>query len=108
MAKHVKKTKTTDEGLQRKPLPKKDQHKKETNEGENTLHQRASNNGFPEVNTNSQFVTLSNIAALIEKEQEKLPKETRHFVRRPPYPLELLSKPYTKNYEIPTFSLFEG
>ena len=68
IAKHVKKTKTTDEGLQHKPLPEKNQHEKENNEDEKTLHERASNNGFPERNTNSQFVTLSDVAALIEKE----------------------------------------
>jgi hypothetical protein len=68
IAKHVKKTKTTNEGLQHKPLPKNNQHEKENNEGEKTLHERASNNGFPEGNTNSQFVTLSDVAALIENE----------------------------------------
>ena len=80
IAKHVKKTKTTDEGLQHKPLPEKNQHEKKNNEGEKTLHERASNNGFPEGNTNSQFVTLSDVATLIEKEREKLLKETRHFL----------------------------
>ena len=104
----MKKTKTTDEGLQHKPLLEKNQHEKENNEGEKTLHERASNNGFLEGNTNSQFVTLSDVATLIEKEREKLLKETRHFVYQPPYPLELLNKPYPKNYEIPTFSLFDG
>jgi hypothetical protein len=108
IAKHVKKTKTTDEGLQHKPLLEKNQHEKENNKGEKTLYEKDSNNGFSERNTNSQFVTLSDVAALIEKEREKLPKETRHFFRRPPYPLELLNKPYPKNYEIPTFSLFDG
>ena len=103
----LKKTKTTNEGLQHKPLPKKDQHEKETNEGEKTLHERASNNGFLEENANLQFVMLSDVAALTEKEREKLPKKTRHFVRRTPYPLELLNKPYLKNYEIPTFSQFD-
>ena len=108
IAKHVKKTKTTDEGLQHKPLPEKNQHEKENNEGEKTLHERASNNGFPEGNTNLQFVMLSDVVALIEKEREKLPKKTRHFVCQPLYSLELLNKPYPKNYEIPTFSLFDG
>uniref|UniRef100_A0A2N9F8A9 Retrotransposon gag domain-containing protein n=1 Tax=Fagus sylvatica TaxID=28930 RepID=A0A2N9F8A9_FAGSY len=108
IAKHVKKTKTTDEGLQHKPLPEKNQHEKENNKGEKTLHERASNNGFPEGNTNLQFVTLSDVVALIEKEREKLPKRTRHFVCQPLYSLELLNKPYPKNYEIPTFSLFDG
>ena len=35
------------------------------------------------------------------------PKEPRHFVRRPPYPAELLSKPYLEKYETPTFSLYD-
>uniref|UniRef100_A0A2N9G276 Retrotransposon gag domain-containing protein n=1 Tax=Fagus sylvatica TaxID=28930 RepID=A0A2N9G276_FAGSY len=38
IAKHVKKTKTTDEGLQHKPLPEKNQHEKENNEGSALEH----------------------------------------------------------------------
>jgi hypothetical protein len=58
ITKHVKKTKTTDEGLQHKPLPEKNHHEKENNEGEKTLHERDPNwrlqqYGFPEGNTNS-------------------------------------------------------
>ena len=32
----------------------------------------------------------------------------RQFVRQPPYPSELLHKPYPRNYEVPTFSLYDG
>ena len=43
---------------------------------------------------------------MLEKERLSQPKEPRHFVRRPPYPAELLSKSYSEKYEIPTFSLY--
>ena len=55
-----------------------------------------------------QFVTLSNLTALLERERLSQPKELRHFVRRPPYPAWLLSKPYPKKYETLTFSLYDG
>ena len=41
-------------------------------------------------------------------ERHSQPKEPRHFVRRPPYPAKLLSKPYPKKYKTPTFSLYYG
>ena len=55
-----------------------------------------------------QFVTLSDLTALLERERLSQPKEPRHFFRRPPYPAELFSKPYPKKYETPTFSLYDG
>ena len=45
---------------------------------------------------------------MLERERLSQPKEPRHFVRRPPYPAELLSKPYLEKYETPTFSLYDG
>ena len=41
-------------------------------------------------------------------ERHSQPKEPRHFVRRPPYPAKLLSKPYPKKHKTPTFSLYYG
>ena len=55
-----------------------------------------------------QFVTLSNLTALLERERISQPTEPRHFVRRPPYPAELLSKLYPKKYDTPTFTLYDG
>uniref|UniRef100_A0A2N9GC74 Reverse transcriptase domain-containing protein n=1 Tax=Fagus sylvatica TaxID=28930 RepID=A0A2N9GC74_FAGSY len=54
------------------------------------------------------FVTISDVADLLKQERERLPKESRHFVRRPPYPIELLKKPYLEKYDTPTFALFDG
>ena len=45
---------------------------------------------------------------MLERERLSQPKEPRHFVRRPPYLAELLSKPYPEKYETPTFSLYDG
>uniref|UniRef100_A0A2N9HDL7 Uncharacterized protein n=1 Tax=Fagus sylvatica TaxID=28930 RepID=A0A2N9HDL7_FAGSY len=53
------------------------------------------------------FVTLFDVADLLKQEREKNPKEPRHFVRRPPYPTELLKQPYLEKYIVPTFSRFD-
>ena len=31
-----------------------------------------------------------------------------HYIRKPPYPIKLLSKPYPEKYETPTFALYDG
>uniref|UniRef100_A0A2N9GDZ7 Integrase catalytic domain-containing protein n=1 Tax=Fagus sylvatica TaxID=28930 RepID=A0A2N9GDZ7_FAGSY len=54
------------------------------------------------------FVTMSDIADLLKQEREKNPKESRLFVRKPPYPAELLKQPYPEKYIAPTFSRFDG
>ena len=54
------------------------------------------------------FVTMSNVADLLKQERERTPKKPRHFVRRPPYPIELLKEPYPEKYDTPTFALFGG
>uniref|UniRef100_A0A2N9EZ34 RNA-directed DNA polymerase n=1 Tax=Fagus sylvatica TaxID=28930 RepID=A0A2N9EZ34_FAGSY len=54
------------------------------------------------------FVTMSNVADLLRQERERPPKEPRHFVRRPPYPIELLKEPYPEKYDTPVFALFDG
>uniref|UniRef100_A0A2N9FRS5 Uncharacterized protein n=1 Tax=Fagus sylvatica TaxID=28930 RepID=A0A2N9FRS5_FAGSY len=41
-------------------------------------------------------------------EEREPPKEPRHFVRRPPYPIELLKEPYPEKYDTPVFALFDG
>ena len=54
-----------------------------------------------------QFVALSNLTALLERERICQPRETRHFVCRPSYPTELLSEPYPEKYDTPTFTLYD-
>uniref|UniRef100_A0A2N9H0L2 Reverse transcriptase domain-containing protein n=1 Tax=Fagus sylvatica TaxID=28930 RepID=A0A2N9H0L2_FAGSY len=54
------------------------------------------------------FVTMSDVADLVKQERERPPKEPRHFVRRPPYPIELLKEPYPEKYDTPVFALFDG
>uniref|UniRef100_A0A2N9IMP1 Integrase catalytic domain-containing protein n=1 Tax=Fagus sylvatica TaxID=28930 RepID=A0A2N9IMP1_FAGSY len=54
------------------------------------------------------FVTMTNVANLLKQEKEKNPKEPRLFVRKPPYPTELLKQPYPEKYVAPTFSRFDG
>uniref|UniRef100_A0A2N9FYK3 RNase H type-1 domain-containing protein n=1 Tax=Fagus sylvatica TaxID=28930 RepID=A0A2N9FYK3_FAGSY len=54
------------------------------------------------------FVTMSDVADLLRQERERPPKELRHFVRRPPYPIELLKEPYSEKYDTPVFALFDG
>uniref|UniRef100_A0A2N9IY48 RNA-directed DNA polymerase n=1 Tax=Fagus sylvatica TaxID=28930 RepID=A0A2N9IY48_FAGSY len=54
------------------------------------------------------FVTMSDVADLLKQEREKNPKEPRLFVRKPPYPAELLKQPYPEKYVAPTFSRFDG
>uniref|UniRef100_A0A2N9EWH9 Retrotransposon gag domain-containing protein n=1 Tax=Fagus sylvatica TaxID=28930 RepID=A0A2N9EWH9_FAGSY len=54
------------------------------------------------------FVTMSDIADLLKQEREKNPKESRLFVRKPPYPAELLKQSYPEKYIAPTFSRFDG
>jgi hypothetical protein len=57
------------------------------NEGENQEkpHQDSGSH-----NKETTFVTMSDVADLLKQEREKNPKEPRHFVKRPPYPTELL------------------
>uniref|UniRef100_A0A2N9FNQ7 Integrase catalytic domain-containing protein n=1 Tax=Fagus sylvatica TaxID=28930 RepID=A0A2N9FNQ7_FAGSY len=46
------------------------------------------------------FVTMSDVADLLKQERER-PKEPRHFVRKPPYPKELLKESYPEKYDTP-------
>ena len=51
---------------------------------------------------------MSDVANLLKQEREKNPKEPRLFVRKPPYPTELLKQPYPEKYIVRTFSSFDG
>ena len=54
-------------------------------------------------NIEQHFITMADIAVLLEQEKAKVPKE-RFYSRRPPYPLRILSKPYPNRYEPRTFA----
>ena len=53
------------------------------------------------------FVTMDDVAVLLENEKAKAPKE-RFYSRKPLYPMSLLSKPYPYRYEPPIFSQYDG
>ena len=55
-----------------------------------------------------QFVTLSDLTSLLEKERGRQQKEPMHYIRKPLYLVELLGKPYLEKYETPTFALYDG
>uniref|UniRef100_A0A2N9H986 Integrase catalytic domain-containing protein n=1 Tax=Fagus sylvatica TaxID=28930 RepID=A0A2N9H986_FAGSY len=54
------------------------------------------------------FVTMFDVTDLLKQERERPPKEPRHFVRKPPYPIEFLKEPYPEKYDTPTFAFFDG
>ena len=45
---------------------------------------------------------------LSDKEIGSTAKNQQSIVRRPPYPIELLDKPYPKNYKTPIFVNYDG
>ena len=57
---------------------------------------------------NPQYLTLANVNALLEQEREKLSGVPKQFSWDPPFPSELLGKPYPKRYEPPKFHPFDG
>uniref|UniRef100_A0A2N9GT53 Reverse transcriptase domain-containing protein n=1 Tax=Fagus sylvatica TaxID=28930 RepID=A0A2N9GT53_FAGSY len=59
-------------------------------------------------NKDEPFIIMLDVADLLQQEREKIPKEPRHFVRKPPYLAKLLKQPYPNKYVVPTFSLFDG
>jgi hypothetical protein len=94
LAEAIKQLKEKDAGV--KTLPQ--------NEGEN--QEKPSRLRFPQ--QVDYLVTMSDVADLLKQEKEKNPKEPRHFVRKAPYPMELLNQPYPEKYVVPTFSRFDG
>ena len=50
---------------------------------------------------------MAEVAALLEQERARVPKE-RFYARRPPYLLRILSKPYPKRYEPRVFTQNDG
>jgi len=58
--------------------------------------------------SNPQYLTLADVHALLEQEKEKLSGIPKQFSRNPPFPPELLGKPYPKGYEPPKLHPFDG
>ena len=58
-------------------------------------------------NTKQRFVMMVDVAALLEQERAKVPKE-RFYAQRPPYPMRILNKPYPERYEPQTFAQYDG
>ena len=50
---------------------------------------------------------MAEVAALLEQERAKTPKE-RFYAQKPPYPLKVLSKPYPERYEPRAFAQYDG
>uniref|UniRef100_A0A2N9JAJ4 RNase H type-1 domain-containing protein n=1 Tax=Fagus sylvatica TaxID=28930 RepID=A0A2N9JAJ4_FAGSY len=81
----------------------KNDHQDGENHHENLYQEPSSHN-----NKEEPFITMSEVADLLQQEREKILKEPRHFVKKPPYPIELLKQPYPDKYVTPTFSRFDG
>jgi len=62
--------------------------------------------GVPQ-NAKQRFITMAEVAALLEQERARAPKE-RFYVRRPSYPLRVLSKLYPERYELRAFAQYDG
>uniref|UniRef100_A0A2N9ER61 RNA-directed DNA polymerase n=1 Tax=Fagus sylvatica TaxID=28930 RepID=A0A2N9ER61_FAGSY len=96
------------------PPPKAIKQLKEKDAGTKTLPQNeGGNQEKPHQDSGSHeketiFVTMTDVANLLKQEREKNPKEPRLFIRKPPYPTELLKQPYPEKYVAPTFSRFDG
>ena len=58
-------------------------------------------------NAEQCFITMAEVAALLEQERARTPKD-RFYARRPPYPLKVLSKPYPERYEPRAFAQYDG
>ena len=57
---------------------------------------------------NPQYLTLTDVNTLLEQEREKLSGIPKKFSQDPPFPPELIGKPYPKGYEPLKFHPFEG
>uniref|UniRef100_A0A2N9F1A7 Integrase zinc-binding domain-containing protein n=1 Tax=Fagus sylvatica TaxID=28930 RepID=A0A2N9F1A7_FAGSY len=79
---------------------KNDRHDDE-NQHENPHQEPISHN-----NKEEPFITLSEVADLLQQEREKILKEPRHFVKKPPYPAELLKQPYPDKVLMPVMETY--
>ena len=62
--------------------------------------------GVPQ-NAEQHFITMAEVATLLEQERARAPKE-RFYAWRPPYPLKVLNKPYPERYEPKAFTQYDG
>ncbi|GLU03950.1 hypothetical protein SLE2022_211190 [Rubroshorea leprosula] len=53
-------------------------------------------------------VTTANLTAFLDKKRSKHGTIPFQFIRDPPYPKEILSRPYPKKYESPAFLQYNG
>uniref|UniRef100_A0A2N9I6K9 Integrase catalytic domain-containing protein n=1 Tax=Fagus sylvatica TaxID=28930 RepID=A0A2N9I6K9_FAGSY len=95
LAKAIKQLKEKDAGT--KTLPQNEGGNQEKPHQDSGSHEKE-----------TTFVTMTDVANLLKQEREKNPNEPRLFVRKPPYPTELLKQPYPEKYIAPTFSRFDG
>ena len=58
--------------------------------------------------TNPHYLTLVDVSALLKQKREKLLGIPKQFSWDPPFPPELLGKPYPKGYEPLMFHPFDG
>ena len=58
--------------------------------------------GVPQ-NAEQRFIIMVEVVALLEQERARAPKE-KFYAQRPPYPLRILSKPYSERYEPRAFA----
>ena len=62
--------------------------------------------GVPQ-NAEQRFITMAEVAVLLEQERARAPKE-RFYARKPPYPLRVLNKPYSERYKPRAFAQCDG
>lgn len=74
---------------------------------ENVTDKKETSEGGCLQNAEPWFVTMADVTTMLGREKTKMPKE-KLFLRRPPYPIKLLNKPYLDRYETPTFSQYDG
>ena len=58
-------------------------------------------------NAEQRFITMAEVATLLEQERARTPNE-RFYAQRPPYSLRVLSKPYSERYEPRAFVQYDG
>uniref|UniRef100_A0A2N9GKK5 Integrase catalytic domain-containing protein n=1 Tax=Fagus sylvatica TaxID=28930 RepID=A0A2N9GKK5_FAGSY len=89
--------------LKEKSSEAKNDRQDDENQHENPYQEPSSHN-----NKEEPFITLSEVVDFLQQEKEKILKKPRHFVKKPPYPAELLKQPYPDKYVTPTFLRFDG
>jgi len=57
---------------------------------------------------NPQYLTLTDVNALLKQKREKLSGISKQFSQDSPFLIELLNKPYPKGYEPSKFHPFDG